>query len=91
MQNPFETKGLNIDQMVSLITYEKEIVLFLEDIKADYRIQRAMWEDENNILLTGTRIIDDIVSRLSQLEPARKEYFAKIKEEEDNKKEEENS
>lgn len=86
--NPFETKGLNIDQIVNLITYEKEIVLFLEDIKADYRIQRAMWEDLNDRLLTGTRIIDDIISRLSQLEPARKEYFEKLKEEEEREKNE---
>lgn len=83
--NPFETKGLNIDQIVSLITYEKEIVCFLEDIKQDYRIQRAMAEDENDRLLIGTRIIDDIIDRLSQLEPARKAYFDKLKEEEEKK------
>lgn len=79
--NPFETKGLNIDQIVSLITYDKEIVLFLEDIKADYRIRRAMDKDENDALLIGTRVIDDIITRLLSLESARKEYFAKLEEE----------
>lgn len=86
--NPFKTEGLNLDQMVSLITYEKEITLFLEDIKADYRIQRAMSEDTNDVLLTGTRIIDDIIQRLSTLESARKEYFERLEEEKKKKEEE---
>lgn len=89
MQNPFETKGVNLDQMVAIIANEEAIAQFLVDIKTDYRIQRAMGPDENDHLLNGTYVIDDILARLSQLEPARKEYFARLAEEDEKRRQEE--
>lgn len=89
MENIFEKKGIDLDQMVAIIANQEAIVKFLEDIKTDYRIQRAMGPDENDHLLNGTYVIDDILTRLSKLEPARKEYFARLAEEEANKKKEE--
>lgn len=75
----FDKKGLTIDEIVNIITFQKDIVNFLEDIKQDYRIQRAMGEDEWDRLLIGTRVIDDIIERMNKLEEARKEYFEKQK------------
>ena len=81
----FKKTWLTIEEIVNIITYSKDIENFLLDIQNDYRIQRAMAEDENDRLLTGTRIIDDIINRLWQLETARREYFEKLKEEENKK------
>jgi len=82
MENPFNQWWLSIEWVLHLIEYEKDFVNFLLDVQSDYRIQRAMWEDEWNVLLTWTRIIDDIIWRLSKLEEARSKYFAKKKQEE---------
>jgi hypothetical protein len=80
MENIFKNQWLTIEDIVTIITDEKSITNFLEDIKQDYRIQRAMWEDEWDKLLNWTRVIDDIIWRISKLEEARKEYFTKQKE-----------
>jgi hypothetical protein len=81
----FKPTGIEIDDLVKLIVAEKEITKFLLDVQNEYRIQRAMGEDEGNKLLIGTRVIDDILNRLSLLEKARAEYFEqKAKEEAEN-------
>jgi len=85
----FTQEGLNIDSLVNIITYQKDFEAYLLDIQNDYRFQRAMGEDEGDRLLTGTRVIDDIISRMSHLEKAREEYFKALKEAEAKKREEE--
>lgn len=85
MENPFNQWWLSIEWVLHLIEFEKDFINFLLDVQADYRIQRAMWEDEWDKLLTWTRTIDDIISRLSRLEEARSAYFEKKKQEEKEK------
>ena len=83
----FKPTGIEIDDLVKLIVAEKEITKFLLDVQNEYRIQRAMWEDEWNKLLIGTRVIDDILNRLATLEKARAEYFEQKAKEEQSKNE----
>lgn len=83
----FKPTGIEIDDLVKLIVAEKEITKFLLDVQNEYRIQRAMGEDEWNKLLIGTRVIDDILNRLSSLEKARAEYFEQKAKEEQSKNE----
>ena len=82
MENPFKQWWLSIDWILHIIEFEKDFTNFLLDIQADYRIQRAMGEDEGNVLLNWTRVIDDIIWRIANLEEAREQYYAKLKEEE---------
>jgi hypothetical protein len=42
----FKPTGIEIDDLVKLIVVEKEITKFLLDVQNEYRIQRAMGEDE---------------------------------------------
>lgn len=83
----FKPTGIEIDDLVKLIVAEKEITKFLLDVQNEYRIQRAMSEDEWNKLLIGTRVIDDILNRLATLEKARAEYFEQKAQEEQSKNE----
>ena len=69
--------------MVNLIVYEKDIRAFLTDIQHSYRISRAMTEDPNDYLLNGSRVIDDIISKLEWLDKAREEYLEEKKRIED--------
>jgi hypothetical protein len=88
--NWFKETWIDIEDIIKLIVNEKEITNFLLDIQNWYRIERAMQEDEWDRLLTWTRVIDDIINRLQNLEQARAEYFEKKKQEEQEKLEEEN-
>ncbi len=88
--NWFKETWINIEDMVKLIVNEKEITNFLLDIQNDYRISRAMQEDEWDRLLTATRVIDEIINRLQNLEQVRAEYFEKKKQEEQEKLENKN-
>ena len=85
----FNQTGLSIESIVNIITFQKDFEAFLLDAQNSYRIQRAMWEDPNDELLTKSRGIDDIIELMKSLEPTRSEYFQKLKEEELKKLEEE--
>lgn len=77
----FNQSGLNIDSIVNLVAYKDDFTAFLLDVQSSYRIERAMWDDPNNKLLTKAEGIDDLIVLMEKLEPARSEYFAKLKEE----------
>lgn len=81
----FEKSWLTIDNIVNIITYEADFKNYLLDIQNSYRIERAMGDDPWNKLLTKAEWIDDIISLLSNLEPAREEYFKAIKKQEEEK------
>ena len=70
----FQTEGIDIEQLTKLIINEEAIRNFLLDIQNAYRIQRAIEEDPNDRLLIGTRVIDDIIERLSKCESMRLQY-----------------
>lgn len=80
MKNPFIKWWLSIEEIVNIEEHKQAFINFLLDIQTDYRIQRAMWVDEWDKLLTWTAIIDDVISRMKRLEEAREEYYAKLKE-----------
>lgn len=85
MENIFNKWWLSLEGMINIISYEKDFINFLLDIQSDYRIQRALWEDEWDRLLNWTRIIDDIISRIPQLNQARLDYLEKKRLEEEEK------
>jgi len=85
MENPFNKWWLSLEWMLYILEYKKDITSFLLDIQADYRIQRAMGEDEWDRLLNWTRVIDDIINRIPKLEEARSEFIAKKKQAEKEK------
>ena len=85
MENIFAWDWLSLDWMVNLICYEKDVIAFLTDVQHSYRIQRAMAEDPNDFLLNGTRVIDDIISKLKSLDTARQEYLEEKKRQDEEK------
>lgn len=85
----FNETGLSIDSIVNIITYQKDFEAFILDAQSSYRIERAMGEDVGDVLLAKSRACDDLIALLSTLEPARSQYFQKLKEEELKKVEDE--
>lgn len=59
-----EQTGMNIEDIVAVISKQDSIISLLKDIQNDWRISRALAKDPEDRLLIGTECIDEIISRI---------------------------
>lgn len=76
-------QGMTIDDIVKVIANQEHFTAFLLDLQHQYRISRALSEDPGDRLLNATRMIDEIIAAMPKLEEARKEYFERKRQEEE--------
>jgi hypothetical protein len=73
---------LTIDNIVNIITFEKDFTNFIKDVQQGYIIKRWLTEWNEVKLMWWIEACDDILNRLLQLEDARKQYFENEKKKE---------
>lgn len=71
----FQKTGFWLKELTKIIGSQEAIISFLLDIQNEWRIKRALSEDPNDQLLIGTRNIDEIITRIWNLEEFRQQYL----------------
>jgi hypothetical protein len=71
----FQKTGFWLKELTKIIGSQEAIIAFLLDIQNEWRIKRALSEDPNDQLLIGTRNIDEIITRIWNLEEFRQQYL----------------
>lgn len=82
-----EKKWINLDQLVKLIVNKESFIILLKDIKQNYIVNRGITEDELQCkyLWWWIQAIDDIISKMDNLEEARKAYMEELAKKEEEK------